>query len=222
VRELNFVPPWYRDLLRRRRSTFVHVGAMGLLLAGVVAGAVQRQGQIRAAERELSLSAAELGGTRGDLRKLDALRQLRDQWRRQEEVLTSTGVNVEASRLLSVLSKVVPPDTALTDVSFAVTEPERNGPSAAAADAQPAATQPAAGGASRPAARRLNVSLRGVAPGELAVANVLAGISKTPLFRHVNLTYAKDREDHQRTVREFEVTFTINLDADGSIAEEQD
>jgi hypothetical protein len=74
----------------------------------------------------------------------------------------------------------------------------------------------------RPSAkRRLNVSLRGIAPGEVAVANVLAGISKQPLFRHVNLTYAKDRQDQEATVREFEVTFVINLDPDATAAADE-
>jgi Tfp pilus assembly protein PilN len=223
VRELDFLPPWYRDLLRRRRTTIIHLSALALLVAGVAGGVLHRHTQIRAAEQELASATAELAGTRADLQKLDALRKLRDQWRRQEQVLTSTGVNVEASRLLSALAKVVPPDTALTGIAFSVAEPER-----AAALAVAATTAPAGADAGRTAMptpaetpvspshpRRLNVTLRGVAPGELAVANVLAGISKTPLFKHVNLIYAKDREERDRLVREFEVTFVINLDPDG-------
>jgi Tfp pilus assembly protein PilN len=216
MREVDFVPPWYRDLIRRRRSAGGYLVLLTLLLVLVVAGALRRQSEIRAAQREMAAADAETAASRTDLEKLEALRQLRDQWRRQEQVLTSTGVNVEASRLLAALTKVVPPDAALTGISFAVAEPEREVAGAPA----PAATAPsvnetaAQASEPRPERRRLNVSLRGVAPGEVAVANVLAGISKQPLFRHVNLTYAKDRQDQDATVREFEVTFVVNLDPD--------
>jgi Tfp pilus assembly protein PilN len=227
MRELDFLPPWYRDLLRRRRTTLIHLSALGLLVVGVAGGTVHRHAQIRAAEQDLASATAELAGTRADLQKLDALRHLRDQWRRQEQVLTSTGVNVEPSRLLSVLAKIVPPDTALTGIAFSVAESDRTAASAVAVpttapfggDAARTATPTPAGAApSSSHPRRLNVTLRGVAPGELAVANVLAGISKTSLFKHVNLTYAKDREERDRLVREFEVTFVINLDPE--VAEE--
>jgi Tfp pilus assembly protein PilN len=224
MRDLDFVPPWYRDLLRRRRATAVQLAALGLLVALIAGGAVRRQTQIRAAEQELAAADAALVGTRADLQKLDALRQLRDQWRRQDQVLTSTGVNVEASRLLSSLTKVVPTDTALTGINFAVADSDRTdsaqhstNPTTAPSDVAGSTASTGGSRANRsPRARWLNVSVRGVAPGELAVANVLAGISKTPLFRHVNLTYAKDREEQDRTVREFEVTFVINLDPDAA------
>jgi len=213
VRDLDFIPPWYRDLLRRKRSATGYLLIVGLMTMLVIGGAVRRHGELRAAEAALSTTDAQLAATRGDLQKLEALRQLRDQWRRQEQVLTSTGVNVEASRLLAALSKVVPPDTALTGISFTVTESELD-PAPATAPSTVGAADTAVGRATPK--RRLNVSLRGIAPGELAVANVLAGISKQPLFRHVNLTYAKDRQEQDATVREFEVSFVINLDPEAA------
>lgn len=214
MRDVDFVPFWYRDLLRRKRSTTGYLLVLGFLVILVGGGAFRRLSEIRAAERELTATEAALGSTRGDLQKLDALRQLRDQWRRQEQVLTSTGVNMEASRLLAALTKVVPIDTVLTGINFAVAEPDHD---PAPTTAPSASNQIDQSSARQPGKRRLNVSLRGIAPGEVAVANVLAGISKQPLFRHVNLTYAKDRQEQDTTVREFEVTFVINLDPDATV-----
>jgi hypothetical protein len=222
MRDVDFVPPWYRDLLRRKRSAAGYLFVLGLLVLVTAGGALHRQEKLRAAECELAAADVEAAGTRADLQKLDALRQLRGQWRRQEQVLTSTGVNVEASRLLAVLTNVVPPDTALTRISFSVTESDPDSAPTASPTTAPSAADGVAEAPPRlPAKRRLNVLLRGIAPGEVAVANVLAGISKQPLFRHVNLTYAKDRQEQEATVREFEVTFVINLDPDGA-ADERD
>jgi Tfp pilus assembly protein PilN len=216
MRDVDFVPPWYRDLLRRKRSTVGYLLVLGLLVIVTAGGGLHRQAELRAAERRLAAAELEVAATCADLEKLDALRRLRDQWRRQEQVVTSTGTNVEASRLLAALTNVVPPDTALTGISIAVAEPDRDSAPAAAPATAPAASDRVPESSARPPAkRRLNVSLRGVAPGEVAVANVLAGISEQPLFRHVNLTYAKDRQEQDGTVREFEVTFIINLDLDG-------
>jgi Tfp pilus assembly protein PilN len=216
MRDVDFVPPWYRDLLRRKRSTTGYLLVLAAMVILVAGGAFRRHAELRAAERELAAMDSELVSTRADLQKLDALKQLRDQWRRQEQVLTSTGVNVEATHLLAVLTKVVPSDTALTGISFAVAESDRD-PAPTTAPSMPSQTDSTS--ARPPANRRLNVSLRGVAPGEVAVANVLAGISKQPLFRHVNLTYAKDRAEQDATVREFEVTFAINLNPDAPAGE---
>jgi len=218
MRDVDFLPPWYRDLLSRKRSTIAYLLVLAFMVVLVSAGSLRRRSEIRAAERGLAASDAQLESTRADLQKLDVLRQLRDQWRRQERALTSTGVNIEASRLLAALTKVIPPDTALTGITFAVAEPQRDDPTPTTAPAPSNQADPAS---PRPSGnRRLNVSLHGIAPGEVAVANVLAGISKQPLFRHVNLTYAKDRPDQEATVREFEVTFVINLDDAAAAADD--
>ena len=175
MREVDFVPPWYRDLLRRKRATVGYLSVVAMLVI-LVAGALARQSEVRAAEQQLAATDAQLAATRSDLQRLDALRQLLDQWRRQEQVLTSTGVNVEASRLLAALTKVVPADTPLTGITFAVSEPEREAAPATAPSSADQGTPQATG------KRRLNVSLRGVAPGELAVANVLAGSASSRSF----------------------------------------
>jgi Tfp pilus assembly protein PilN len=218
MRDVDFVPPWYRDLMRRKRSTTGYLLVLASMVILVAGGAFRRHAEIRAAERGLAEGDAAIASTRADLQKLDALRQLRDQWRRQEQVVTSTGVNVEASRLLAALTKVMPPDTALTGLSFAVAEPDHE---AAPTTAPSASTRAERLPPRQAGTRRMNVSLRGIASGEVAVASVLSGISKQPLFRHVNLTYAKDRREQDATLREFEVTFVINLDPDAA-ADERD
>lgn len=205
--DVDFLPNWYRDLLKRRRQSLLNLAALALLVAVLATAAVFKTEQVTLEEHRVAAVQSELEGARQELQKLSALTQLRDQWRRQDSVLSSTGVNVEASRLLAALEQVVPADTALTDLTFtledrtAQVEPEVEGQQPAptiAADA------PGAG-------RRLKVSLRGLAPGELAVANLLSAISKTSLFTQVNLNYAKDHEEAGETVRQFEVTFVINL-----------
>ena len=228
----DFLPAWYRELRRRRRWVVLQAAGLVVLVGGLALGAARVRGEARRAERELTEVHTALTSVRADRQRLDALRHLRDQWRRQDDVLASAGLNVEASRMLAAMESIVPPGTALTDLRLDVEDRTAAAAAAAAAEPDPPPTQSAptygeAAGAraaepsvpTTPAAaadRRLKVAVRGLAPGEVAVGNLLSGLSKVPLFRHVHLTYAKDHDDRERSVREFEVTFQMDLAPDAA------
>jgi hypothetical protein len=45
------------------------------------------------------------------------------------------------------------------------------------------------------------------------LANFLAGLSNNPYFEQIAMTYARDRSDSGHTMREFEVTYVVDLTA---------
>jgi hypothetical protein len=59
--------------------------------------------------------------------------------------------------------------------------------------------------------RRLNVRLIGVAPSDVDLANFLTGLTGVPFFENVSMTYSRDKAQSGHLLREFEVTFSLNL-----------
>ena len=59
----------------------------------------------------------------------------------------------------------------------------------------------------------MKIKLKGVTPTDVDLANFLGQLSSVPYFENILMTYAKDRTDTGHTMREFEVTFTMNLNA---------
>jgi hypothetical protein len=68
-------------------------------------------------------------------------------------------------------------------------------------------------GSRPPVDRRLRVRLQGVAPTDLELATFLTDLNQTSFFERPALTYVKERRESGHVLREFEVTFTINLNS---------
>src|SRR6266705_3032773 len=106
MREIEFLPPWYSQFLRRRRTVFFQtwmtIGvAMGLGL------------WLFLAERNQRKAVGVLEALAGQLQQIERLEMLRWQLRQQAEVLTKLGIHVEAGRLISTLADATPPSVAL-------------------------------------------------------------------------------------------------------------
>ena len=229
---LDFVPDWYAELRRRRPWVAVQVAAVAVLAVGLGLNVLRVRAGVARAEQQLGDARRQISDARVAVLTLEALTQLRDQWRRQDRVLASAGLNVEASRLIAALERILPAETVLTELQFETRDREADD-DAAGSSANSPTTQPATPHGDHKS-RRLKVTLRGLAAGEVAVGQLLANIDKTPLFRQVELAYAKQREteasplstgDNDRPapaasahdenqpppLREFEITFQINL-----------
>jgi hypothetical protein len=62
-----------------------------------------------------------------------------------------------------------------------------------------------------PVDRRLKVRVQGVCPTDVDLANFMTQLSAVPYFESVNNTYARERAENNRVMREFELTFSVNL-----------
>lgn len=207
MREVEFLPPWYPHL-RRRRMHFalqVWVTVLGLIALGAVA--LDSQRQLRAAEVELEDVEEEITQTTSDLQKLDELLMLQRQWRQQDQVISKLGLYVEMTRMFTTLEQIMPPTMSLVLLSCETEE-------------QPLvpAGPPAVGRAAQqqeqdaPVSRRLRVRLQGVAPSDVDLGNFLAKLTSLSFFERVALTYTRDRVAEGHLMREFELTFSLNLD----------
>jgi hypothetical protein len=57
------------------------------------------------------------------------------------------------------------------------------------------------------------VTIRGVAPTHVDVANFVVQLSNVPYFEQVSLGYGRDNMLNGHLMREFEVTFFVNLNS---------
>ena len=74
----------------------------------------------------------------------------------------------------------------------------------------PSAIQQARG-ADAAVERRLKIRVQGVCPTDVDLANFMTQLAAVPYFESVNNTYARERTDNSRVMREFELTFNVNL-----------
>jgi hypothetical protein len=205
MREIDFLPPWYTQFLRRRRTVFFQtwmtIGvALGLGLWLFLADRNQRN-----AENVLDSLSGQIQQTSAQLQQMERLEMLRRQLRMQAEVLTKLGIHVEAGRLISKLAEAAPPSLSLLLLNIDTDEiPVQL--SAAERASLKEGTRP-------PVDRRLRVRVGGVAPTDVELAMFLTDLTAAPYFERPSLTYVRDRREAGHVLREFEVTFSINLNS---------
>jgi len=205
MREIEFLPPWYAQFLRRRRTVFfqtwVTVGVtLGLALWIFLADRNQRS-----AELVSDSLSGQLQQTNAQLQQMQRLESLRRQLRTQAEVLTKLGIHVEAGRLISKLADSMPPSVSLLSLNIDTDEIPVNLSAAERASLKD--------GARPPVDRRLRIKLAGVAPTDVEMATFLTELNQVPFFERVAPTYVRDRREAGHVLREFELTFSINLNS---------
>jgi hypothetical protein len=203
VRELEFLPTWYPQLQRRRRLVFMQAWLMIVLAFSLALWVYLADRNERGAEETLSYLQRQLSDAEAQLVQMSKQEVLRKQWLKQAETLGRLGTHVESARLISKLAAVLPENVALLGLTMDTDEtpvPMTNVERAAV----PTSHVP-------PVNRRLKVRLQGVAPTDVELALLLTELNKVPFFEHVTPTYAQDRRDTGHIQREFELTFSVNL-----------
>jgi len=205
MREIDFLPPWYTQFLGRRRmvffQTWVTVGiALGLGLWMFLVDRNQRT-----AEMVSESLSSQLQQTNAQLLQMQRLESLRRQLRLQAEVLTKLGIHVEAGRLISKLAESMPPSVSLLSLNIDTDEIPVNLSAAERASLKE--------GSRPPVDRRLRIKLQGVAPTDVEMATFLTELNQVSFFERVAPTYVRDRREAGHVLREFELTFSINLNS---------
>lgn len=206
MRELEFIPEWYPRTRRKRMAVIVQAWAT-LAVVLVVGGWVfAKHRAVRTAEGQLAEIMADMSETREDLRKLDDLLKLEKQWKARDQVLIKLGMHVESTRLIDKLEELMPNEMAVLELELTTDEvkPQRSGTLARVADVATPDVSPD---------RRLNVRVRGVAPTDVDLATFIMSLSEVPFFENVTPSSVKDRTEDGHLMREYEITFALNLNA---------
>jgi Tfp pilus assembly protein PilN len=200
VRELEFLPDWYPQTHRRRRLIVLQGWLTLIMVAGMGSWILLKDRNNTLDERILAVQTAQLDQTYAQLAEVDKLDSLRRQLRQQEEVISRIGFAVEACKAVNALDDRMPRQMALTGI---VLENEER--------ADRSALAPRGPGGDPLVDRRLKVRVQGVCPTDVDLANFMTQLSAVPYFESVNNTYARERTENSRVMREFELTFSVNL-----------
>jgi Tfp pilus assembly protein PilN len=207
MRELEFLPAWYPQLRQRKRLVVLQVYMSLVLLAGLGLWMLKFDRNVAADRRRLAELNDQLQDTQLVLHKLDELEKLDKQLKVQEEVVEKIGLHVEVTRIINALEQAMSNDMSLLNLSIEVFEQQRSATQSLAA---------LAGAGAKPAFdRSLKIKVQGVAPTDVELANFLYKLGNNPLFERVAMNYAKELTQNGHVMREFEVSFSVNLNSHG-------
>lgn len=202
MRELEFLPAWYPVMRRRRTLAVTQSYATAALMVGLLLWGIVGHQRVMQTQAQTISTTDELKQVRGELKMLDEQLRLKQQLQHQDQVLRKIGLPVDATRLLGELDHLMGSQTFLVSLVADTEETVRN------------TTPPGLGQTkTERVERRLRVTVVGVAPSDADVANFLAGLSSRTYFDQVAMTYTRDRDHSGRLMREFEVSFVVNLNA---------
>jgi hypothetical protein len=203
MREVEFLPTWYPKVRQRRRMVALQAWITLILVAGLGLWMLLVQRNVHARQIELSSLRADLSQSETDLQRLDDLLELQKPLRRQEEIFNRIGRPVESTRIMTTLEKMMPPDMAIMDLVIESEEAPKVATGLAARATKEARE--------KQSESKLHFRMHGIAPTDVDLAEFLGKLSGQPFFNTVELIYSHEREDHNHVMREFEVTFIMDL-----------
>lgn len=204
MRELEFVPAWYHQRQRNERIVVWQTWVLLALLSGLGTWTFLTHRTVRAAERLHTDVDRKLTQTRVEQQMLDEQLTLKTQLQAQEELLASVGQSVEMTRILEKLDSLMSKQMSLVDFECTTEDVPRT-------VASVAAVKKGAERSKQVFDRRLRVKILGVAPSNSDVASFVAGLHTVPYFEQVSYVHSRDIYDASRVLREFAVTFCVNL-----------
>lgn len=203
MHEIEFLPEWYPRIRRRKRVVVLQTWMTFVVALGLGAWIVMAQRNIRHAQAAMNSLDSQMAQTQTEQRQLEEQLAIKKELLLKEQIVAQLGFPVEMSRLLRSLDTIMPPEMSLVDASFETSEQLVAGSTAAALRATADKEQSID--------RRLKVKLAGVAPSDVDLANFLAGLTSYSFFQKVSLVKASDKTDSGHLMREFEVTFEMDL-----------
>lgn len=202
MRDLEFLPTWYRQMRQRRRSVIFHAWLLVLLIAGLGGwmGLVNRN--VHARELELTSLNDELEQTRAKQKILTKQLELRQELQARAQLVSSLGYPLEMTRLIQTLDGIMPPSMSMTELDCSIEEHQKQTTSVAAVRA---------GEKNQEMDRKLRVRVRGVSPTGVDLANFLSGLNSIQFFEQAAIKTSRDVVENGHVLREFEVVFLVNL-----------
>ena len=205
MREIEFLPSWYLTVRRRKLAVTVQAWATVVLAMVLLIWTGVARFRVLNARNELASLRRDMNKTQLELTRLDSMTQIKRRWSEQGEVLSKIGVSVESTRLLGLIAQSTPESISLIGMSLQTEEK---------IDATKTLINARATRDKEPAMdRKLRVRLQGVAPSNAEVADMMTRLAANNFLEDVSMGYTKDSDQSGRLVREFEVTFALDLNA---------
>ena len=206
MREVEFLPEWYPKVRQRKRRVVLQAWVTLTLLCGLGLWVLLAQRNVHAREVELSALRQDLTQSESELARLEDLLQLQRQLGQQDQIFLKIGRPIETTRVLTTLEQMMPRDMALLDLTLETEEPQARSPGGGTLSARAQRENRQV-----QESPRLRFRMHGVAPTDMDLGEFLAALTAKPFFRDVELMYSHERRDRGHVMREFEVSFAMDL-----------
>lgn len=208
MREINFLPAWYPKVVRQKRLLTAQAWGTAVVVVGGLLALLVTHRVSTAAARELMQSQDRAQVMLKQVHQLDEMLDLQKQLTSKQAIVGELGLPVELSRVVAAMGACAPREVTFTQVSASTTE------RAATNVAERALA--AVSGRQNLVYRQLELRLHGIAPTEGEVTAFWSRLMAEPSFSAVRLVNSNERIDADHKMREFEITFNINLDPQGA------
>jgi len=194
MESVDFLPEDIRTMRARRRRLI----RQGYLLAG---------GQVNEARGELAILDSHSENIRRQLAMRNDLERQQAELMIVRQIEASLGSRANVLDVLAELQRVMPASIALTNLLLEIEEKKIPLTSARVnRTARPAVESKKK---KFKIVKRLKLTITGLSPTDVDVANFIAQISASPLFEDVNMGYAKNVNYRGRSARQFETSCHI-------------
>ena len=213
--QMSFLPEDYVERRIEQRTNFICLTLFVVVLGGVVAAwmvTARHEIELRDQRQQVNVSYTEAA------RRLEQLQQLEDrrsQMLRKAQVSASLIEPVPRTFLLADLINRMPPTMSLFEWDIHTKQAAapvlaRTSKSALSnkSDSKKKADEPA------PPRYIVTVTMTGVAPTDVQVAQYMAQLSRSPLLEDVNLVFSEEAKIEDQTMRRFRIDMSLKADAD--------
>jgi len=204
MRELEFLPTWYPQMHRRRRMVRLQSYLMLAVGGGLGLWLFLVHNNIRGAQAYEADLGAELKVAITNCDSIDLRKKDLEDLSSRERMFAKLGIHVDMARLIRALDQAMPKDVALTGI-------EIDGEQSLAPQnaVQSRLVSPAESDA--PVEHLLRVKVQGLAPTDVDVGNLMSELGTMKFIDQVAITHSWEKPDKGHLLREFELTFVIDL-----------
>jgi Tfp pilus assembly protein PilN len=217
-KELSFLPEDYVERRMEHRTNLICITLFIVVLGAVVGGwfvTTRQRSDIRAQQEQVNKSYADAARR---LEQLQELEQRKDQMLRKAQVTATLIEPVPRTFLLADLINRMPPTLSLFDLQVSSKVVRATRPvvvkksamtNAKGKDAKDEKLQE-----EPPPRFEVTMTMTGVAPTDVQVAQYMSSLSRSPLLGEVNLVFSEENKVEEQTMRRFKIEMTLNDTAD--------
>jgi Tfp pilus assembly protein PilN len=201
MNNLDFLPERIRKQRSGRRRLVRQAYLLALCAASLVVLGYIRQGQVATARADVALLEECVTNLQQQTARREVLADQLQELAIKKQVEEHLGSRITAQLVLAELHHQMPPSTFLTSLELETMEIQVGRKAAANVSAR--ATVAGTGDHKTDSVKRMRLTLVGMAPSDVEVANFIGQLSASPLFEDVTMGYTKNVTYKGRTAREF-------------------
>lgn len=205
--EVNFIPASYLLRQQRRRSSIRQAGlimVLAVLLGVWYTAASESLGELSALVGNVEREAAN---AQARVNEINRLREVERELRRDSKTREELSPTIGTVDVVGTIANAMPTSVALRSLDIMSERPTPPKAVAGTDESSVAATPTRA-------IEPMKISLVGLAPADVEVADFVGQLTKSPLFHNVKMVYSRPVQTQDVHAREFRIEFEVPLDCD--------